>query len=102
KLNSTIPHKFHPPTYADGTPATDLAGGLRLVIRQVSATEDDDFIEANDYATGSTEWRYDAEDGHYIFNLKTGKSAPWSQGIWTTSVSYAGIELASTQLSFRK
>jgi hypothetical protein len=32
KRGSTVPHKFYPPRYADGSPATDLAEGLRLVL----------------------------------------------------------------------
>lgn len=102
KRGSTIPHKFLPPTYADGTPATDLAGGLSLVIRRIDALPDDDGIPVNDFSAGSTSWRYEVTDGHYIFNLKTGTSPPWDIGTWTTTVSYAGIPLATTQFDFRR
>jgi hypothetical protein len=102
KRGSTIPHKFLPPTYADGTPATDLAGDLRLVLQQITTGTAPDAVEANEYAAGSTAWRWDAEDGHYIFNLKTGTSAPWNQGTWTTTVSYMGIVLATTTFELRR
>jgi len=98
KINSTIPHKFCPPAYADGTPATDLAGGLKLVLTKIDSQPDSDVIEANDFAAGSTAWRYD--DGHYILNLKTDRS--WSPGQYQTTVSYNGIVLASTELALTK
>ncbi len=102
KRGSTLPHKFLPPAYADGTPATDLAAGLTLVIRRIDALPDDDGIPVNDFSAGSTSWRYEATDGHYIFNLQTGTSTPWDVGTWTTTVSYAGIPLATTQFDFRR
>ena len=102
KRGSTIPHKFLPPTYADGTPATDLADGLRLLVKRIDAVPDADGIEANDFSAGSTAWRFDAESGHYIFNLKTGTSSPWDVGTWNTTVSFAGIPLATTQFDLRR
>jgi hypothetical protein len=98
KTNSTIPHKFCPPAYADGTPATDLASGLRLVLTLIGSNPADDAIEANDFAAGSTEWRFD--DGHYIFNLKTARA--WAPGQYDTTVSYNDIVLASTEFALRK
>jgi hypothetical protein len=77
KRGSTIPHKFLPPTYADGTPATDLAAGLQLVLKRIDGTVDYDDIPVNDYSAGSTIWRF--EDGQYIFNLKTGTTNPWDR-----------------------
>ena len=100
KRGSTIPHKFLPPAYADGTPATDLAADLRLVIQRLDGLPGADEILVNDYSTGSTEWRYD--DTHYIFNLKTGTTTPWDIGTWATTVSYKGIVLASTQFDLRR
>jgi hypothetical protein len=100
KRGSTIPHKFLPPTYADGTPATDLAAGLQLVIQRQDGTIDPDDILVNDYSAGSTTWRY--EDGQYIFNLKTGTASPWDVGTWKTTVSYAGIPLATTKFDLRR
>lgn len=100
KRGSTIPHKFLPPTYADGTPAIDLAAGLRLAIRHVDWTPDEDAIQVNDFSAGSTEWRYDPESGHYIFNLKT--QTGWSLGSWITTASFAGITLAETQFELRR
>ena len=100
KRGSTIPHKFAPPCYSGGRPAVDLASGLRLVLKFQNGGVGEDEIEANDYSAGSTIWRYDGEDGHYVFNLKTGSS--WSVGTWVTRVSYAGIELASTTLYLKK
>ncbi|HEX5387293.1 MAG TPA: HYR domain-containing protein [Gemmatimonadales bacterium] len=102
KRGSTIPHKFLPPTYADGTPATDLASGLRLVLTQVDGSPDPTSIDGDDYSAGSTAWRYDGDAGQYIFNLKTGTADPWVAGTWTTTVSYAGITLATTQLELRR
>ena len=102
KRGSTIPHKFLPPTYADGTPATDLADGLRLLVKRVDGMPDADGIEANDFSAGSTAWRFDATAGHYIFNLKTGTSSPWDVGTWNTTVSFAGIPLAATQFDLRR
>jgi HYR domain len=102
KLGSTIPHKFLPPTYADGTPATDLATGLRLVLVQQDGSPDPASIDGDDYSAGSTTWRYDPDAGQYIFNLKTGTKTPWDVGTWTTTVSYAGITLATTQLNLRR
>ena len=103
KRGSTVPHKFLPPTYADGTPATDLAGGLRLVLKNLDNTVGASDIEVNDYSAGSTEWRYDALAGQYIFNAKTGTgSPPWFTGTWQTTVSYAGIVLATTDFDLRK
>jgi hypothetical protein len=102
KRGSTIPHKFLPPTYADGTPATDLADGLRLLVKRVDAMPDADGIEANDFSAGSTAWRFDTTAGHYIFNLKTGTASPWDVGTWTTTVSFAGIPLAATQFDLRR
>jgi hypothetical protein len=58
-------------------------------------------IPVNDFTAGSTTWRFEAADGQYIFNLKTGTSTPWDIGTWTTTVSYAGIPLATTQFDFR-
>ena len=102
KRGSTIPHKFLPPAYADGTLATDLAAGLKLTVKRLDAVPDADGVEANDFAAGSTAWRYDAASGHYIFNLKTGTSAPWDIGTWSTTVAYAGIPLASTRFELRR
>jgi hypothetical protein len=100
KRGSTIPHKFLPPTYADGTPATDLASGLRLVITHMDGTVEGDAIEVNDYSAGSTAWRYDDVDGQYIFNLKS--STGWDVGTWRTAVSYKGITLATTDFNLKK
>jgi hypothetical protein len=100
KRGSTIPHKFLPPTYADGTPATDLASGLRLVITHMDGTVEGDAIEVNDYSAGSTTWRYDDVDGQYVFNLKTITS--WDVGTWRTAVSYKGITLATTEFNLKK
>jgi hypothetical protein len=103
KLGSTIPHKFLPPTYADGTPATDLADGLRLVlVKLVNSAPTATDIEANDYSAGSTAWRYDADAGQFVFNLKTGTASPWEIGTWQTTVSYKGITLATTQFDLRR
>ena len=103
KRGSTIPHKFLPPTYADGTPALDLAGGLRLVLKNLDGTVGADDIEVNDYSAGSTVWRYDADAGQYIFNAKTSTSSPpWFVGTWQTTVSYAGIPLATTKFDLRR
>jgi hypothetical protein len=100
KRGSTIPHKFAPPCYAGGAPAVDLASGLRLVLKFDNGGVGDEEIEANDYSTGSTAWRYDGTEGHYIFNVKTVNT--WSVGTWLTKVSYAGIELASTTFYLKK
>ncbi len=102
KRGSTIPHKFLPPTYADGTPATDLASGLGLTLRRIDGIVEADVIDGTEYATGSTDWRYDAESGHYIFNLKTGTTFPWDPGTWTTTASYAGITLATTKFDLKR
>ena len=99
KRGSTIPHKFCPPAYADGTLATDLAGGLRLVLHYLGGGGVGD-VEANDNSAGSTAWRYDATEGHYIFNLKS--ESNWAEGNWQTTVSYAGITLASTTFVLKK
>ena len=99
KRGSTIPHKFLPPTYADGTPATDLASDLRLVINQLDGTVEGDDIEVNDYSAGSTVWRYDADGGQYIFNLQT--ITAWPTGTWKTTVSYKGIILATTSFNLK-
>lgn len=98
KRGSTIPHKFLPPTYADGTPATDLADGLRLVI-ELEGAVDGASIDVNDYSAGSTAWRYDTTAGQYIFNLKS--STAWSTGSWRTTVSYQGIVLATTTFGLK-
>ena len=102
KRGSTIPHKFLPPTYADGTPATDLAGGLRLVLTRLDGSPDPASIDGDDYSAGSTAWRYDPDAGQYIFNLKTGTTTPWDTGTWQTTASYAGITLATTQFDLRR
>jgi hypothetical protein len=99
KRGSTIPHKHCPPAYADGTPATDLAGGLRLVLHYLGGGSVGD-VEANDNSAGSTAWRYDATEGHYIFNLKSENN--WAEGNWQTTVSYAGITLASTTFVLKR
>lgn len=99
KRGSTIPHKFLPPTYADGTPATDLSDGLRLVINQLDGTVEGSDIEVNDYTAGSTAWRYDADGGQYIFNLQT--ATAWNTGTWKTTVSYRGITLATTDFNLK-
>lgn len=99
KAGSTIPHKFPAPRYADGTPATDLADGLRLTLTRDTGNEQYEQSTGEEYAAGSTVWRYDSSSGHYIFNLKSEKG--WGTGAWTTAVSYAGIELARTNLTFR-
>jgi hypothetical protein len=102
KRGSTIPHKFLPPTYADGTPAMDLASGLGLTLRRIDGIVEADAVDGTEYAAGSTVWRYDAESGHYIFNLKTGTSSPWEPGTWITTASYAGITLATTQFDLKR
>jgi len=102
KRGSTIPHKFLPPSYADGTPATDLAGDLRLVVQQLTGDLPGDEVEANDYSAGSTAWRYDPDGAQYIFNLKTGTASPWNLGSWQTTVSYKGITLATTRFELRR
>jgi hypothetical protein len=100
KRGSTIPHKFLPPTYADGTPATDLAPDLRLVINQLDGTVEGEDIEVNDNSAGSTTWRYDPDAGQYIFNLQTVKT--WATGTWKTTVSYKGIVLATTSFNLKQ
>lgn len=102
KRGSTVPHKFLPPAYADGTPALDLAGDLTLVLKRLDGTVGTSEFEANDYTAGSTTWRYDLDGGQYIFNLKTGTASPWDVGTWRTTVSYKGITLATTQFDLRK
>jgi hypothetical protein len=102
KRGSTIPHKFLPPAYADGTPAIDLADDLTLVLKRLDGTVGSTEFEANDYSTGSTTWRYDLDGGQYIFNLKTGTASPWDVGTWRTTVSYKGITLATTQFDLKK
>jgi hypothetical protein len=102
KRGSTIPHKFLPPTYADGTPATDLAGDLRLVLNHLDGSVEGGDLEVNDYSAGSTIWRYDVDAGQYIFNLKTGTASPWDPGTWKTTVSYKGITLATTYFDLKK
>jgi hypothetical protein len=97
KAGSTIPHKFGAPRYADGTPATDLASGLRLTLTKQSGGEEYEQETMDEYGAGSTAWRY--SPAHYIFNLKTEKG--WGAGDWTTTVSYAGIPLASTTFTMR-
>ena len=79
---------------------SDLAGGLRLVLKFQGGGLGDEVIEANDYSAGSTVWRYDGTEGHYIFNSKSINT--WSVGTWLTTVSYAGIELASTTFYLKK
>lgn len=100
KRGSTIPHKFLPPTYADGTPAIDLADGLRLTLTRLGGDLPGTEVDGTQYAAGSTEWRYDTDPGHYIFNLKT--LSAWSDGAWQTSVSYAGIVLAETEFVLKR
>ncbi|MCX8089098.1 MAG: PxKF domain-containing protein [Meiothermus ruber] len=101
KRGSTIPHKFYPPRYADGTPATDLAAGLRLkLVNTGNPTETYEPTTSDDFSAGSTAWRYDPDSGHYIFNLKT--STTWGTGQYKTTVSYAGITLAETQFELRR
>jgi hypothetical protein len=102
KRGSTIPHKFLPPAYADGTPAIDLADDLTLVLNRLDGTVSSTEFEANDYTAGSTVWRYDLEGGHYMFNLKSGTASPWDVGTWRTTVSYKGITLATTQFDLKK
>jgi hypothetical protein len=102
RRGSTISHKFLPPTYADGTPATDLAAGLHLVVQQLDGTPAADAINGDDFSAGSTEWRYDPDAGQYIFNLKTGTTSPWNIGTYRTTVSYAGVKLAETQFDLRR
>jgi hypothetical protein len=100
KRGSTIPHKFLPPTYADGTPAIDLADDLTLTIKHLDPIVAPDAFEVNEFAAGSTAWRYDPESGHYIFNLKS--QTAWGTGTWRTTVSYAGITLAATDFELKK
>jgi hypothetical protein len=101
KRGSTIPHKFYPPRYADGTPATDLAAGLRLKLVNTGAvTETYEQTTSDDFSAGSTAWRYDPDSGHYIFNLKTGTT--WGTGQYKTTVSFAGIPLAETFFELRR
>jgi hypothetical protein len=102
KLGSTIPHKFLAPTYADGTPATDLATGITLAIRKLDPTPDVASTDVNDFTAGSTAWRYDDLAGQYIFNAKTGTTSPWAVGTWETVASYKGITLAKTRLEIRR
>lgn len=83
-----------------GLPGDGLAAGLNLVLKRVDGTVDYDDIPVNDYSAGSTTWRF--EDGQYIFNLKSGTTSPWDVGTWKTTVSYAGIVLATTQFDLRK
>lgn len=99
KAGSTIPFKFLAPSYSGGL-ATDLASGLRFVLTPVDGASDvgvdEDTFE--DYAAGSTAWRYVPEDEHYIFNLKTLKG--W-KGVYEATVSFQGIVLATGTVTFR-
>ena len=99
KRGSTVPHKLYPPKYADGTPATDLAEGLRLVLVRTTncAADTSETYEGDDFAAGSTAWRYDPDSGQYVFNLKT--QTAWATGCYRTVVSYAGIKLAETRFN---
>lgn len=98
KQGSAIPHKFPAPLYADGSPATDLAAGLQLVLKWQSGGLGDLVTEPTDFAAGSTTWRYDSD--HYVFNAKSAKN--WSPGTWSTTVKYAGVILASTTFGLTK
>jgi len=102
KRGSTIPHKFLAPTYADGTPAIDLASSIKLVVKRIDNTVSTEDVEDLDLSAGSTVWRYDLEAGQYIFNLKTNTSAPWDAGTWVTTASYKGITLATTNFDLKK
>jgi hypothetical protein len=102
KLGSTIPHKVPAPKYADGSLAIDLASGLNLTLNKKDNTVDAVSSDVLDFSAGSTEWRYDATCGCYIFNAKSGTSNPWSVGSWMTTAAYKGIKLATTQLEFKK
>lgn len=93
-LNSTIPHKVCPPAYRDGTPAADLASGLHFVLLRHPYATSADAETVTIEAAGSTVWRWDDEDGHYIYNLKTSRN--WARGDYETAVSYNGIVLAHT------
>jgi hypothetical protein len=53
-----------------------------------------------DLSSGSTVWRWDADDEHYIFNAKSSRN--WNEGAWETEVSFAGIVLASTNFQLRR
>jgi hypothetical protein len=91
RQNSTIPFKVCAPNYADGLPATDLAGDLRFVLKHgtsvVFGTEDEPDVPA----AGSTAWRYVESDNYYIFNAKSDRS--WKTGAWEAEVSLGGITL---------
>lgn len=97
--NSTVPFKVCAPRYANDIIATDLADGLTFVLKhngsvQFGGEEVDDVP-----AAGSTSWRYDTKDEHYIFNAKTART--WKDGTWEAQVSYAGIQLAWTYFVLR-
>jgi hypothetical protein len=100
KRNSTIPHKVCAPKYADGELAKDLAGGLKLVLVWVGAGTASGTETFTDPAAGSTVWRWDETDQHYIFNAKTANN--WALGEWRTTVEYADIELAETNFFLNK
>ena len=100
KRNSAIPHKFPAPKYADGSLATDLAAGLRLVVVNLGVPTQTLSDATDDIAAGSTAWRWDPDAGHYIFNVKTGQA--WMEGTWETTASFAGVQLAQTQFVLRK
>jgi hypothetical protein len=99
KRNSVIPHKMAAPKYADGTPVTNLAGGLRLELEWVSGAGGGD-VAFEDPAAGSTEWRWDASAQQYVFNAKSASN--WALGVWQTTVAYMDIVLASTQFNMNR
>jgi hypothetical protein len=96
KAGSAIPHKFPAPRYEDGTPATDLADKLRLVLTRNDSNEKYVQTEGDEFAAGSTVWRY---GGDYIFNLKSEKG--WGAGEWTTTVSIGHLTIATTTFALR-
>ncbi len=75
---------------------------MTLVIQKVSSTVDTEgAVITTITAVGSSVWTIDTE-GNYHFNVKTSKTAPWSTGTYLTTVSYAGITLASTYFVMAK
>ncbi|MFC4426984.1 PxKF domain-containing protein [Deinococcus navajonensis] len=98
KLGSTVPLKFLAPSFVGGTPATDLASGLKLFVSYRSNTViNDPSYEVTEVVTGSSIWRYD--NGQYIFNLST--KSGYKAGTYDVEVRYNGILIAKSAFNVK-
>jgi hypothetical protein len=99
KAGQTIPLKFN---IWDGTTAIDDTAAVSVFTAKTTctATADATLDNIEQYSTGSTTLRWDADAGQFVFNWKTDKS--WATQCWRVRVVATGGDQIVAEFTFTR